>query len=848
MTDTYDPLRVTVSPEAPIGTGPGGTGGYTDALSPFMAPAQPEWPAPPAAPAAAPAGGPGITQPYVDAIKRLEGYTPDATWDYRQWSNGYGTRALHPHERIDEAEAERRLQRELGRATEIVDRAFPGLPEGPRSALTSLTYNAGASWMGDRLGTAVRAGDWNTAQALMQQYNHAGGQVLPGLTSRRAEEGTWMAGADPYEAPTTTAARSYPTERAPRGYIGPAVVDDNGNVAFQGPQGTLYTDNTRHEIHPNGRGGFDVWEKGAEPWGPTPRTASPASARRVGPQPAPQSLWEQGIPQTIGRMAAAPFELPPPGSPESYVPWGVKTFLNAATGGLPGLERSALGAFGGRGFHLPPFEPNPRAIMGGNMPPSEFRLEPAEMPPAMEGGNTVQLVPHEEGRPPLWMHEVPGELPEEAHVPVGHGPEHELSSVPLLSDATPTQAPRSRDVWDIAKGLHQRGLAALRKMGITQPLTAANRTAETDEILARTLAHETKAAMARSGHAGDWYTRSVEDAVNAASVVYPEIAGDPNARFAFLAAHAITSQNETVSSNVRLAQQAYEHYKRTGRFPTDIKSSKQKLVNGNFEKMNGLLDGIPEKGIAGMTPAELRAFMNKEYSVRDLDAMGFNMSDFAKDDVVPGSAILGPKIGHGFFQNLNGNYNPVTVDLWYMRTHGRFTGTLSGTPSAVPKARGRLERALEEAGHPVPGNIRSLSSVANRIVLQHERDYRAWSRTRQPGDQYPKSELVLAAERVQQNLHGIKETPSSAAERRWITSVVNRTRELLEKEGHTMTNADIQAALWYPEKDIYAKLGGRPSEEINLSYADAWRNVLRQHHGMSDEQIDTAIRALERGY
>ena len=44
-----------------------------------------------------------------------------------------------------------------------------------------------------------------------------------------------------------------------------------------------------------------------------------------------------------------------------------------------------------------------------------------------------------------------------------------------------------------------------------------------------------------------------------------------------------------------------------------------------------------------------------------------------------GSAIFGPKIGGGFYQNLMGNFHPVTQDLWFMRTFGRLAGTLRDT-------------------------------------------------------------------------------------------------------------------------------------------------------------------------
>jgi hypothetical protein len=38
-------------------------------------------------------------------------------------------------------------------------------------------------------------------------------------------------------------------------------------------------------------------------------------------------------------------------------------------------------------------------------------------------------------------------------------------------------------------------------------------------------------------------------------------------------------------------------------------------------------------------------------------------------------------------------------------------------------------------------------------------------------------------------------------------------------------SADMQAIWWYPEKDLYAKLGGLPSEGINTDYATVYREL-----------------------
>lgn len=132
-----------------------------------------------------------IPQKYYDAIKRLEGFTPNAAWDYKQNTNGFGTRALHPGERIDEAEAERRYNREISKAAASVDAFLPGLPEGVRASLASLTFNSGDKWQRMGLGAALKAGDMEEAGRRFNQYVNAGGKPLGGLINRRAEEYQW---------------------------------------------------------------------------------------------------------------------------------------------------------------------------------------------------------------------------------------------------------------------------------------------------------------------------------------------------------------------------------------------------------------------------------------------------------------------------------------------------------------------------------------------------------------------------------------------------------------------------------------------------------------------------------
>src|SRR5208337_175852 len=98
---------------------------------------------------------------------------PRAKWDFKQYTNGYGTRAHSPNEVIDQATAETRLNDEISKAAAVVDGVNPNLDAGTRAALTSLTFNAGDSWVNSGLGEKIRAGDVAGAQQAFLQYNRA---------------------------------------------------------------------------------------------------------------------------------------------------------------------------------------------------------------------------------------------------------------------------------------------------------------------------------------------------------------------------------------------------------------------------------------------------------------------------------------------------------------------------------------------------------------------------------------------------------------------------------------------------------------------------------------------------
>lgn len=133
-----------------------------------------------------------IDEGLIAFVKKQEAYSAKAYWDYKQYSIGYGTKANSATEVIDEAEATRRLAVEINLAEQAVEKVAANAPKGVKQALTDLTYNAGSGWESQTLGQLIKEGKYEEAKSHILQYNHAGGQVLAGLTARRTAEVGWF--------------------------------------------------------------------------------------------------------------------------------------------------------------------------------------------------------------------------------------------------------------------------------------------------------------------------------------------------------------------------------------------------------------------------------------------------------------------------------------------------------------------------------------------------------------------------------------------------------------------------------------------------------------------------------
>ena len=126
----------------------------------------------------------------TELIKGYEGFSAKAFWDHRQYTNGYGTRALSPTEEITKEEAEKRLNLKIAEFKSIVDNFSTQYKynwnDNQKNALTSFVYNLGPGALSEVTANGTRKNEEIAVKML--EYNKASGRTEGGLVNRRRSE------------------------------------------------------------------------------------------------------------------------------------------------------------------------------------------------------------------------------------------------------------------------------------------------------------------------------------------------------------------------------------------------------------------------------------------------------------------------------------------------------------------------------------------------------------------------------------------------------------------------------------------------------------------------------------
>jgi hypothetical protein len=385
---------------------------------------------------------------------------------------------------------------------------------------------------------------------------------------------------------------------------------------------------------------------------------------------------------------------------------------------------------------------------------------------------------------------------------------------------------------DFKLDLQRRVLEAAKQAGVN----ISERTLESIEYLARVGFKDALIALEQNPNAIGWYDEKTKQALGVMSLLFPEIATNENARFAFTWALAVTSNGLKVDKNFELAERVYRQYRKTGKMPTDIKAGQaQKAINKSLDLFNQLTD---EWGINNT-----RQFMQTEFTVGEISRLGVVSKADKKevkpggehsDTIVRGSAILGPKIGNGFFSNLYGLFDALTMDRWLVRTWGRWTGTLvEFNPELTQKAKTRLEETLAQL---TPDDKSRMDQAIGKDVSSMTTEDLAFAI--QKASMKPKlrevmnatatgEEFRMAGNGLAKYLDGQKEAPANPAERNFIREIFGLVLDELKSDAKyaDLTMADLQAVLWYAEKRLYETAKVKADQDaIDSSDADGYED------------------------
>jgi hypothetical protein len=375
-------------------------------------------------------------------------------------------------------------------------------------------------------------------------------------------------------------------------------------------------------------------------------------------------------------------------------------------------------------------------------------------------------------------------------------------------------------------------------------VTLDGRDERTENYLVRVGEKDARAGLKLNSNAVGWYNEKVSKALAIVSLIHPELKTNPEARFAFTWALAVTSNGMKVNKNFELAEMVYEHYKRTGRMPIDIKAgTTQGAINDSLALFNEL------RKAWGIEP--LMDFMTTKESVKSIEkSSGVSISGEGQNTQVYGAAILGPKIGNGFFMNLYGQFDQLTMDRWLMRTWGRWTGTLVEIDKAnIKKKREQLDglirlmpTAERKEFERIIGSRLTLGNIDKAAELIKKASAKPALRERMnalaplsaelrdsldellgKAKKNAKRESIGSEMRKVGNslfgyLDGQKEAPAGSVERDFIRKVFGRILASLKADMPDLTMADLQAVVWYPEKRLYD--AAKANEETESGYSD----------------------------
>ena len=397
-------------------------------------------------------------------------------------------------------------------------------------------------------------------------------------------------------------------------------------------------------------------------------------------------------------------------------------------------------------------------------------------------------------------------------------------------------------------------------------------------VVGRKMAAEALKALEQDNNAIGWYDRTLKDAKAVMTLLDPTLgprSNNPDNELAFDFALAVTSNGTAVLQNFEYAYKAYQTWQKTGFMPTNwnLGGERMNAMRNAFAFYNTYTDLYNRGDITlsindffnkEMTRGELTAFVD-EFNATHNTNVTVPTKD-AVDTIVNGSYILGPKIGQGFYQNLRGNYDNLTADMWWMRMWNRQIGRPFEPEKSekdmkknrdiivreMKASKGNDRKLVNEALKNIGETRDGLYNSAERIDALTNELHRVWNRyyarhKKETGRNPDKPQLWKTVGTHFKNMgDSVRDMPGDNADRKFMREATREAIRLMKTTGVDISVADFQALMWYPEKRLLKMLGVKPGQGDDNDYLDA-AIALAKKEGFTNDQIEEALGASVRG-
>jgi hypothetical protein len=454
-------------------------------------------------------------------------------------------------------------------------------------------------------------------------------------------------------------------------------------------------------------------------------------------------------------------------------------------------------------------------------------------------------------------------------------------------DVRPTGARGDASVNDILYALQNKATAK----GQIDPEDRSDRA---KNLIANTMADEVNHHVKTSDKSAiGWYDEALKKAKDKYAQIFPEIKTDKDKAMLFDAVLGITSQGNDVHSNSIMASRIY-NLVRDGKMSLADATNKLKgsfgketnAIEGNLLKFHNLIekngyDKMRDVFNTKMTVSDWRKRLKTDQSLTGLSGETLSVKGSANQKVT-GWSVFGPKIG-SFINNLHGDYSTLTADLWFSRTWNRMLGhNFIHTPLTEAKQyqdyRDAFKAEWDHHNDPTSNQMPKMSG--GKPVLKngekqpwlHGQDLKDMPREEferiyndpeellkhankthgvysspnpitKASAYHEKSDLRRRAKNWIENRENSVAAPRNDTERNFQQATAEQAQNVLKKKyGVDISVADIQAALWFHEKELLGKFGGTNEKAKPADYADAATRAVDLHKSgklyMSMEAID----------